>query len=52
MKLITSGVEYSARAIKSPSSGDCLILYGNKEEIEKKFLVKDGKEKPEDISRV
>lgn len=32
-------------------AGDCLILYGNKEEIEKKFLSKDGKEETEEISR-
>jgi len=32
-------------------AGDCLILYGNKEEIQKKFLAKDGKEYSEEISR-
>lgn len=36
---------------ESVQAGDCLIVYGNKEEIEKKFLARDGKEEPEEISR-
>ncbi|MET1030093.1 TrkA C-terminal domain-containing protein [Domibacillus tundrae] len=34
---------------ESIQAGDDLFLYGNKEEIEKKFLTKDGKEEHEEI---
>ncbi|WP_233129841.1 TrkA C-terminal domain-containing protein [Domibacillus epiphyticus] len=36
---------------ESIQAGDDLFLYGNKEEIEKKFLTKDGKEEPQEIER-
>ncbi|OAH59683.1 hypothetical protein AWH48_00830 [Domibacillus aminovorans] len=36
---------------ESIQAGDDLFLYGNKEEIEKKFLNKNGKEEPQEIER-